>query len=298
MILFVNELMLIIIFSLSLSIPNSYAGCKISLKDGRIIKSDSCQEIGNQIFYYKYGAKIKIRKDKISEYIQDSKYIDTNQDSYQSDINGGSYALDDKVDYSQYRDDDIIQRVKSKYDKSFNIHDFLDYKRYKDRVEPLLSIKEQYAYANALINKKMEVLEWTKNEYKDAEPHRRKERIKYVEGKLLEAKMAIVKLDKYTNNRNTSRKKSPRKKSRYTDTEIEYAKSKIAKREKNIGSCIYAIERYKKGGISKDDKIRIDNYKRRIVKEMNMIEQIRTQYNLPMSCVKYDSKTVAKLLRD
>lgn len=46
----------------------SHSICKISLKDGRTIEADTCEEDGEGIYYYKYGGKIQINRDKIINY--------------------------------------------------------------------------------------------------------------------------------------------------------------------------------------------------------------------------------------
>ena len=70
-----------------------HSKCIINLKDGRTIESDSCEENGIHLYYYKYGSRIGITKNRIIDYSQ-------TYDSNTEIISNSSSNSSDKKDKS------------------------------------------------------------------------------------------------------------------------------------------------------------------------------------------------------
>jgi len=190
---------------------NSYAGCTIKLKNGRVIEPKYCEESGDMIFYHKYGSRIGVAKSQV-----DSLSIETDENTVEEGSGEAPFTVTK-----------IKEDIREKYGVQFRVSSFTDEKSYRRDVEPLLTLQEQYLYVNHFINEKSKIVAKTKKKYEYMQTHdptkariegfQRHERAKQ---NLFKAEMAVNSLINYTKSKSESIKFV----SQYTDEQLEQFK--------------------------------------------------------------------------
>ena len=151
-------LALLLSISSAFFINKTHAICTIHLTDGRVIKSEYCEESESTLYYHKYGSQIGIPRGLVESFSMSEDEI-TDGDSGIMMSSGGSGG------YRPETDAKLIFNLQQKYSISIQPHSFKKLHLYMRDIKPNLTIEEQFLVVHKMESDRIEWLKSFQKQY-------------------------------------------------------------------------------------------------------------------------------------